>query len=218
MTDPSLYSFSDEFLNILSQAQEAPQQQSEDFPDFLTQEEEPQPEEENDLQSQYDDLNNRYEEQLTLNQQLQDQISNNQPSYQESDYLEDEPNFMMDFIYKNVITNPVEFSATNKYSLSNLNDFRTKDASVNVSNIDERLQGYLENLPPDLQEKILVTSGNDFGGHVKGSKHYQGQALDLRYDPDLYNYIAADSTKDKYSLKTLDPNHGTAKHIHLQVK
>jgi len=58
-----------------------------------------------------------------------------------------------------------------------------KDASVNVIGLDPQLAmalGDLGTIHVRLFDKpLVITSGND-GDHSKGSKHYKGQAVDLR--------------------------------------
>lgn len=212
MTNPELYQFSDAFYSALNNAREqydvSDDTQISQDEEELPQDSDTEPDEV-DYEQQYNDLNDQYQQQVELNQQLQDQLSQ-QPSYVPSDYSDDDPNFMMDFIYKNVInsrSHPDEYSSAN---------FRVKNSSVNISNTDAPLLSYLNTLPAELKNQILITSGNDSDVHVKGSKHYEGKALDLRYNPDLYNYIVNDPNRNKYGITTLDPNHGTAKHIHIQ--
>lgn len=226
MTDPSVYSFSDNFYSILSQAMERPPEQD-------NQQDESQPTE--DYQSLYEDLSSKYDEQQSLIEDLQSQVSNlgNQPAYMESEYPQDDPNYWTDFVNKNILqaNQGDESSLLSQFLYDNSEgdnasgngefgtvDYPTKDQSVNTSKIDTRLSTYFDTLPDTLKNDILITSGNDYSGHVPGSKHYQGKALDLRYNPDLYNYISNDSTAKKYGITTLPPDHGNAPHIHLQVK
>lgn len=102
MTDPSLYQFSDAFLNALQNAQEQPIQDDSYYPDDSQQ---VQQDDGTDYQSMYDDLNQKYEDQSTLLQQLQDQFQefSSRPQYQESIYSEGDPNYSMDFVSRNVL-------------------------------------------------------------------------------------------------------------------
>ena len=92
-----------------------------------------------------------------------------------------------------------------------------KKPGVALDNINPVLGGYLNSLPAHLRRFVTITSGTDSAGiHSKKSKHGHGDALDLRYNPELYAHIASDPLAIKLGLKTIDPNHGTAPHIHLQ--
>lgn len=89
-----------------------------------------------------------------------------------------------------------------------------KAASVNVANLNSNIIQYLDTLPQSVQERILATSGND-SGHAKTSRHYNNNALDLRYDDTIWQYVAKDPNRLKFGLTLIDPDHGSAKHIHL---
>lgn len=91
---------------------------------------------------------------------------------------------------------------------------KIKSSSVNYDAVNNRLKSYLASLPSDLRDKVVVTSGKD-GTHAKNSKHYLGNAVDLRFDKTLHNYI--EGTARNYGLKTMNPFHGTAPHTHLEV-
>lgn len=94
---------------------------------------------------------------------------------------------------------------------------KTKSPKVNISNVGSPISKYLESLPQNLRERMVATSGND-QQHAKGSRHYQNKAIDLRYDKELYDYINNDPNRKKYGLNLLNPNHGTAPHIHLDYQ
>lgn len=117
MTDPSLYQFSDAFLNALQNAQEQPIQDDSYYPDDTQQP--TQPDDSADYQSMYEDLNQKYEDQSTLLQQLQDQFQqfSSQPQYQESPYAEGDPNYAMDFISRNVLGLQSSNSSSSKFQV-----------------------------------------------------------------------------------------------------
>jgi hypothetical protein len=89
-----------------------------------------------------------------------------------------------------------------------------KASSVNVANLNPNIIQYFDTLPQEIQSRILATSGND-SGHAKTSRHYADNAIDLRYDDVIWQYVAKDPNRLKYGLTLLDPDHGSAKHIHL---
>lgn len=92
---------------------------------------------------------------------------------------------------------------------------KTKNNSVNLKDIHSNLVGYISTLPEDLQEEVLVTSGNDSDAHSKNSWHYQNRAMDLRFSKKLYDYMVDDPNRIKYQISLYNPNHGTGKHIHI---
>ena len=83
-----------------------------------------------------------------------------------------------------------------------------------MANLNPNLIKYIDTLPPAIQEKVLATSGND-SGHSKTSRHYHDSAIDLRYDEEVWKHIEKDPNRLKYGLTLLNPDHGSAKHIHL---
>ena len=89
-----------------------------------------------------------------------------------------------------------------------------KDNSVNIKNLNNNLTSYLNTLEPEYQKLILATAGFN-GEHTKNSRHYNNNAVDLRMNQDLYNRIEKDPLRLKYGLTLINPNHGTAPHIHL---
>lgn len=89
-----------------------------------------------------------------------------------------------------------------------------KASSVNVANLNSNIIQYLDTLPQSVQDRILATSGND-SGHSKTSRHYSNSAIDLRFDEEVWKHIEKDPNRLKYGLTLLDPDHGSAKHIHL---
>ena len=100
---------------------------------------------------------------------------------------------------------------------TNLDWLHRKTNNVNIDNLNPNISKYLNNLPKALQDKLVATSGND-DKHATNSRHYHNNALDLRYDQDVYNHIKNDPVAKQLGITTLDPNHGTAPHIHIQTK
>jgi hypothetical protein len=91
----------------------------------------------------------------------------------------------------------------------------TKTKNVNLSDLDPDISGYMNTLPSDIRNSLVATSGND-DTHAPHSKHYSGDAIDLRYNDNAYKYITNDPLFRSMGLKMLDPNHGTAKHMHIE--
>lgn len=89
-----------------------------------------------------------------------------------------------------------------------------KSKDVNYDGVSTKIKSFISSLPEDLRSKVLVTSGRD-GSHAKNSKHYIGNAVDLRFDQNLHNYIA--QRAPQHGLRTINPYHGTAPHTHLEV-
>lgn len=94
---------------------------------------------------------------------------------------------------------------------------KAKSANVKFQSLDQNISKYLNTLPDNLRKGLVATSGND-DKHAKGSKHYDNQAIDLRFDDKVYNFIQNDPVFQQLGLKVLDPNHGTAPHIHIEKK
>lgn len=111
------------------------------------------------------------------------------------------------------LTDQIDFQNKNL----DLSRLKLKSNRVDISNTNQRLLSYLLNLPDYLLDSVLITSGND-QNHMEGSKHFEGNALDLRYNKELYNYIQNDINREIYGIEPLPPsNHGTAPHLHLEV-
>ena len=92
---------------------------------------------------------------------------------------------------------------------------KTKNSSVNLKDVHSNLVGYISTLPEELQNEVLVTSGNDSDAHSKNSWHYHNRAMDLRFSKKLYDYMVDDPNRIKYQISLYNPNHGTGKHIHI---
>lgn len=101
---------------------------------------------------------------------------------------------------------------------SGLDWLKKKTDQVNLNGINPNISKYLSSLPDDIKNELVATSGDDGDEHVEGSQHYQGNAVDLRWNPQAWNYIQKDPNFGTSGLKTINPDHGTAKHIHIQTK
>lgn len=99
----------------------------------------------------------------------------------------------------------------------NLSWLNRKSKNVNLGGLNSNLSKYLVDLPDDIKNNLTATSGND-QEHATNSKHYNNNALDLRYNDKAYKYILNDPKAKEYGINMLNPNHGTAKHIHLETK
>ena len=91
-----------------------------------------------------------------------------------------------------------------------------KGNNVSVDDVNSNLISYISSLPKSIQDKVLATAGSD-GKHTDKSRHYSNNAVDLRFDQDFWNYIEKDPNRKKFGITLLNPNHGTAKHIHLST-
>lgn len=98
-----------------------------------------------------------------------------------------------------------------------LNWLKLKSNNVKLAGLNQNISKYLTGLPEDVRANLVATSGND-QEHTQGSEHYDNNAIDLRYDDKAYNFIKNDPTAQQMGIKMLNPNHGTAPHIHLQSK
>ena len=120
------------------------------------------------------------------------------------------------------------------------------NTSVDVSKLKPELKSFIKEVQEDLAIQgdlgfdIVLTSANEGksgdGVHGKGSKHYTGGALDIRisdfyrgnpeevnnaYEDPIFKYFQfgkGKEIKDKYSLQLLDPYHGSAPHLHLELE
>lgn len=100
--------------------------------------------------------------------------------------------------------------------------WRENNRHVPFSEINENLLSYMDSLPLELQKNIYITSSKG-DEHSTNSRHYKGAAFDIRInnkenieqDP-LLIYLGSDSNMRKEkNIVVLNPEHGTAPHIHL---
>lgn len=89
-----------------------------------------------------------------------------------------------------------------------------KHKTTPLDKLDPKIKNYLGSLPQELQNEIVITATSD-GSHSKNSLHYNDRAIDLRFTDKLWNYISKDPNRHLAGLTLIDPNHGSAKHIHL---
>lgn len=94
------------------------------------------------------------------------------------------------------------------------NKWLTKYKTTPLDKLDPKIKNYLGSLPQELQNEIYITATSD-GSHSKNSLHYSNKAADLRFSDKLWNYISKDPNRHLAGLTLIDPNHGSAKHIHL---
>lgn len=89
-----------------------------------------------------------------------------------------------------------------------------KYKTTSLSRLDPKITEYLGTLPPELQKKFRITATSD-GSHSKKSLHYSNKAVDMSYDQEVWDYISKDPRRHEFGLTLINPDHGTAKHIHL---
>lgn len=145
----------------------------------------------------------------------QDQAYQEDPLYNEfinQDYLNEESDSMS--VINMVLSDEVT-GKNNDFSLGWLN---TKNKSVNIGGTSSKLSQYLNSLPDNIKNELIATSGNDSGVHMKGSKHDSGEAVDFRFNKEVYNYMLNDPLFKQLNLNIPNPNHGTAPHIHLEQR
>jgi hypothetical protein len=102
-----------------------------------------------------------------------------------------------------------------KISDSNVGSVSLKHVSPQLKSIVSNLQNVLF---PD--KNIGITSANDQSNRLKRSTkslHRSGYAIDLKYDKDVYDYLVA-NPDILGSFEVIPPDHGTAPHIHIQLK
>lgn len=94
--------------------------------------------------------------------------------------------------------------------------------SVSLKYVSPQLKSIVSNLQNILfpDRKIGITSANDQSDRLKRSpksQHRSGYAIDLQYDEDVYNYLVANPDV-LGNFEVIPPDHGTAPHIHIQLK
>jgi hypothetical protein len=98
--------------------------------------------------------------------------------------------------------------------LKDYNPYKLNSKDTRIENLNESLLSYLDTLPSNIRNQIVITSGND-SDHTSNSRHDSNNAVDMRYTDAAYNYMEKDPTRIKKQITLLNPNHGTGKHIHL---
>jgi hypothetical protein len=126
---------------------------------------------------------------------------------------------LMDYLFSDTLSKETSNNFRNSVNLpennSGISWLKTKTKNVNLKGLDASISKYLESLPDNLRTALIATSGND-DNHTKNSKHYSNDAIDLRFNQDAYDYMMSDPSFKHSGLKLLSPNHGTAKHLHIE--
>lgn len=158
-----------------------------------------------------------------------DEPSEEQPEPEENaefNYDDDDTNTDMEFLNFLFDEKDVESQGGNSIGQArnfvdgvnpDLNWLKTKTNNVKLGGLNANISKYLSGLPANLRSGLVATSGND-DTHAEGSKHYGNNAIDLRFNQQAYDFISNDPVAKNLGLKVLNPNHGTAKHIHLESK
>lgn len=192
--------FFDQLLNFLPQTEEQPQED-------IQPDEQPSPYD----QSEYDDLNSRYEE---LSQRLQNLESNPVPVYEGDDDF-------LNYIFSDNSNDPIDISYFQPQS-QNQSDVSLKTKpTADISNLNMDLKNFASNMSGTFPG-LVISSGND-SKHMKGSKHYQNKALDFganSSDPQAYkgfkNYLKANpSIKKQYGIEDIIDE---GDHMHVELK
>ena len=94
-------------------------------------------------------------------------------------------------------------------------------AGLPFSRLHVAFEEYFSSLPREIQNQIVITSTTG-DKHASRSYHYVSMAVDISCKvggaDDLVNAIFTDPLLARFGLWTLDPNHGTAPHIHLEYR
>lgn len=210
------YGFSPELLDMIKSrfSQDIPDEQYEEEPENVEQHEED-GRDYDELQGRYDELMNEFET-LKSNPESTEGVPDDTMAWL---FESSQHNGPLDFtqsanqiMERNMIEEKMEASGES----ADVSWLPRKSNNVNVEGLHSTLKQYINTLPDDLKKEMLATSGND-QSHVKGSKHYENKALDLRYKPKLHEYIAKDPLAKQFGINVLDPNHGTAPHTHMYI-
>jgi hypothetical protein len=209
------YSFSDDFYSFLDRAaRQDPAAQAAESASEETSVEEDSDEPEIDydqMQRDNDDLKSQNEK---LAKELRSLRFSDNSAIKSDDYL----SYAIDGGDASSVLNMVMADEVNEnWSGSTGLNIPVKSDNVNLGGVTPTLTGYVNSLTKRFGSKILATSGND-QKHAPGSKHYSGNALDLRYFPEVHEYIAKDPVAKKLGLKVLPPKHGTAPHTHIEKR
>jgi len=96
--------------------------------------------------------------------------------------------------------------------------WQKKDPNIDTSKLNPALTKFISGLPKNLQSEVLVTDTYHSHEHGKNSRHYDNNAVDLRFSQNLYDWSLTpegSSWRKQNNITLLDPNHGTAKHLHF---
>lgn len=202
------YGFSPELLDLINRGREN------QFVDEDVDTEVAPDEEEPEVDNDYDELQKKYDDLQSERDALQTQI--------DAFSYSDNPEIQNDFITGYNAVDEGNSSVLNMVMRDDEADtdvswLPKKSKEVNIAGLDPKLRSYLNTLPDELKDELLVTSAND-QKHEKNSRHYRNKAVDLRYIPKVHDFIAKDPIAKKYGINVLDPNHGTAPHTHISIK
>lgn len=96
--------------------------------------------------------------------------------------------------------------------------WQKKDPNIDTSKLNPALTKFISGIPKDLQKEVLVTDTYHSDAHGVHSRHYNNNAVDLRFSQSLYDWSLTpegSAWRKQNSITLLDPNHGTAKHLHF---
>ena len=96
--------------------------------------------------------------------------------------------------------------------------WQKKDPNIDTSKLNPALTKFITGLPKNLQSEVLVTETYHSDVHKKNSRHYNNNAVDLKFSQNLYDWSLTpegSSWRKQNNITLLDPNHGTAKHLHF---
>lgn len=150
------------------------------------------------------------------------------PEIQEQEAIEDEADEedlgasdmeFLNFLFSEKSTSSSGMIEANNVLSENvsLDWLKRKSDKVKLNGLNPSISKYLTSLPEDLRSSLVATSGND-DKHSKNSLHYNNNAIDLRFNQRAYEYIKNDPVAKKLGINLLNPNHGTAPHLHLETK
>lgn len=96
--------------------------------------------------------------------------------------------------------------------------WQKKDPDIDTSKLNPTLTRFISGLPKELQNEVLVTDTYHSHEHKKKSRHYDNNAIDLRFSDNIYKWSLTpegQSWRKQNNITLLDPNHGTGKHLHF---
>jgi hypothetical protein len=113
------------------------------------------------------------------------------------------------------------------FNANNVKMIRTKDSSVNVTDLHPKMKALVEDLSNRF-DGIVVTSGKDSKHSVFNSRHYTGKAIDFgagssdkKAYQDLKNYVLEGRTKwhlpSKFAEYEVEDILDENNHIHIEL-